>query len=69
MADSEGYTPLHKAAYTDFVRSARLLICNGADIHAKSKNNISVLEAATLPRQTAVLEMLLLNCDFSFDEK
>lgn len=50
------------------IHTAQLLIRGGADIHAKSKKNFSVLDMAVLCDQTAMLKMLL-NYDFSFEER
>lgn len=69
MADANGQTPLHKAAFRGFADTARLLIHHRADIHAKSNDNTSILEIAVLSEQTDVLEVLLNFDELTFEER
>lgn len=69
VTDDVCLTPLHVAAFKGSVRNAQTLLRYGANVHARSKDNTSVLEMAAMAEQTAILDLLLDNSDFSYHEK
>jgi ankyrin repeat protein len=58
IADSNGYTPLHIAAFDDSVTIAQMLIEAHADIYALSFKDESVIDIATKRNSTKILNLL-----------
>lgn len=44
--DSDGYTPLHRAAYSDFPEIIKLLLTSGASVTAKTVDGWTALHSA-----------------------
>lgn len=59
---------MHNVAFRGFVRTGLVLIRHDCDIHAKSSDDVTILEMAALGEQRKMLEFLL-SCDFSFEER
>jgi len=57
----DGWTPLHLAAFFGHKASAEVLLANGADVHARSRNAMqnTPLHAAAAGRQRDVIAVLL----------
>lgn len=59
----DGWTPLHLAAHFDHINAARWLLDAGADVHARSKNDLAnqPLHAAAAGRASVEMLKLLLD--------
>lgn len=57
----DGWTPLHLAAFFGHPACAEILLANGADVHARSRNSMqnTPLHAATAGRQLDTITVLL----------
>ena len=58
IADSNGYTPLHIAAFDDSATIAQMLIDAQADVHALSFKDESVIDIATKRNSVKILNLL-----------
>ena len=58
VADSNGYTPLHMAAFDDSATIAQILIDAGADTYALSFKDESVMDIANKRNSQKIINML-----------
>ncbi|ESO02306.1 hypothetical protein HELRODRAFT_65123, partial [Helobdella robusta] len=57
--DSDGYTPLHRAAYENKTDVVKFLLANGADINARTKDDWTALHSSCFWGQTDAVRILL----------
>ncbi|WAR02807.1 ANR49-like protein [Mya arenaria] len=57
--DSDGYTPLHRAAYNGHLDMIKLLLDNGADVLAETNDGWHPLHSASRWNQTSAASLLL----------
>ncbi len=62
VLDSEGYTPIMRAAENGHLETVKLLRNKGAQLHIKNKAGHDILTTTALKNQTAIVDFILANC-------